>query len=308
MALYQHALNLNEKTMRVIRFPLIRMIIALVFFGVLVSLGAIIADFLKSGDADVNSHKALYAALEVLLQVSAGLLAYWLFVSLIEGRVASELNQKVIRNLFPGLALGFVFISLIMGIMALFGSYRMTGANLDHKIVSIFWMSVSAGIIEELLLRGIFFRLVEELTGTWISVMISALLFGFLHIWNPNATILSSLSIALTAGVVLALLYAITRNLWIVIGMHFAWNFTLGGIYGAPVSGGAVQGLFKSEFSGQEWITGGAFGPEASVITMVTFTLFGLWLVFRTIRVQQVIPPLWSKKKKNHDNDTPGEA
>ena len=82
MALYQHALNLNEKTMRVIRFPLIRMIIALVFFGVLVSLGAIIADFLKSGDADVNSHKALYAALEVLLQVSAGLLAFWLFVSL----------------------------------------------------------------------------------------------------------------------------------------------------------------------------------------------------------------------------------
>ena len=146
------------------------------------------------------------------------------------------------------------------------------------------------------MLRGYFFRIVEEGLGTWISVGISALLFGFLHAGNPNASWVSSVSIALTAGVVLALLFVITRNLWIVIGMHLAWNFTLGGLYSAPISGGAAKGLLNGNLDGPELLTGGDFGPEASVITVAVFCLFSVYLILKTIKSNQVVKPFWRRK------------
>jgi membrane protease YdiL (CAAX protease family) len=128
-------------------------------------------------------------------------------------------------------------------------------------------------------------------------VILSALIFGFLHIWNPNATLFSSVSIALTAGVILAMLYVITRRLWVPIGLHIGWNLTLGGVYGAPVSGGEPGGIVVSDFTGPDWLTGGAFGPEASIITLCVFSLFGAYLIRKSIIDKSWVPPMWRRKK-----------
>lgn len=299
MALHDHAIQLGDKGMRILRFPLIKLVIS---FS-MVMLGSAIAAVLISQFhwiAGVESYENWVKELTAMFfQPILALLAYWLFVGLFEGRPLTELNRGILKFSAWGVLLGFGFISIIMGLIALFGGYSVDGINDQHQWLSLLSMAVIAGVLEEILLRGIFFRMVEELLGTWWSVVLSALLFGFLHIWNPNATVISSLSIALTAGVVLALLYAITRNLWIVIGMHFAWNFTLGWVYSAPVSGGEAQGILQSNLDGPAWMTGGDFGPEASIITMVVFSLFGLYLIFRTIRSGQVIQPMWKMKKKN---------
>lgn len=297
MALHDHAIELSTRGMRILRFPLVRLLTALAIFGLGSALSAVLLDLVPQQARASSPLLNIYPAASVLLQVGFALLGYWLFTALFEGRPATELFSRVIRNSLLGIMLGVVFISLVMAVMAVSGAYRISGWTVRPEIWSIFWMAVFAGFIEEILLRGYFFRLTEELLGTWWSVALSALVFGFLHIWNPNASVISSLAIALTAGVVLALLYVITRNLWSVIGLHFAWNFTLGGVYSAPVSGGEASGLFQADFEGPVWLTGGSFGPEASVITVVVFLLFAVWLVTKVIRDKQVIQPIWKKQK-----------
>ena len=79
---------------------------------------------------------------------------------------------------------------------------------------------------------------------------------------NPEATWIAVLCIAVEAGVLLAAAYITTRRLWLPIGLHFAWNFTQGGIFGVPVSGFRVRGLLKSTLTGPELLSGGAFGAE----------------------------------------------
>jgi membrane protease YdiL (CAAX protease family) len=259
-----------------------------------------LAIFITSAAGNILSlNKTLYSLVQMILLCSAAVAGYWLYCKLIENRKVHEMDlTKMWKQMGFGLMLGLVFISMIILLMAAFGNYKITGFNPVTYLVPILIMSVQAGITEEIVSRGVVFRIVEEGAGTWISALISAFIFGFLHIWNPNATVFSSISIALTAGVILALLYVITRQLWVPIGMHIGWNFTLGGIWGAPVSGSDPAGMLKAQFTGPDWMTGGSFGPEASVITLAIFLIFGTVLAVRVIRNRSYIKPLWS-----HSND-----
>jgi membrane protease YdiL (CAAX protease family) len=122
------------------------------------------------------------------------------------------------------------------------------------------------------------------MAGTLVALVVSAAIFGLLHAANPGASLVSSASIALEAGVLLGLAYALTRSLWLPIGLHFGWNFTEGGIFGAAVSGGQSHGLVKAAVVGPDLLTGGAFGPEASVVAVVLSLVVSAamgWLVVR---------------------------
>jgi len=92
----------------------------------------------------------------------------------------------------------------------------------------------------------------------------------------------------------LAAAYMLTRRLWLCIGIHFAWNFTQGGIFSAAVSGGAARGLLQAKLVGAQWLTGGAFGVEASAVAVVVCTSMGIVLVIAALRRGNVIQPFWS--------------
>jgi membrane protease YdiL (CAAX protease family) len=290
------AIRLSDRGMKILRFPLTRFFIALLFFIVFTGLALGLASWISPGLLHGTS-KLPGSAIQMVLACSFAWLGYALYCATVEGRSLSELDpRKGIRQTLYGLLLGFGFISLIMLIMWLAGGYKVSGLNSVAILWPILIMSVQAGIVEEILSRGIIFRIAEEGIGTWWSILLSAFIFGFMHIMNPNATLFSSVSIALTAGVILAMLYVITRQLWIPIGLHIGWNFTLGGIYGAPVSGGEPGGILNATFPGPDWITGGAFGPEASVITVVVFLVFGLFLIRQSVMENSWIKPLWRMK------------
>jgi hypothetical protein len=144
-------------------------------------------------------------------------------------------------------------------------------------------------VTEELLFRGILFRIVEERAGTWIALMLTGVLFGLSHLFNPHASLWGAIAIAIEAGATLAAAYAATRTLWVPIGLHFGWNFALAGIFGAEVSGnGETEGLLNGVTSGPALLTGGQFGPEGSPYTVVfgvVLTIVFLWLARRRGRM-----------------------
>jgi membrane protease YdiL (CAAX protease family) len=120
---------------------------------------------------------------------------------------------------------------------------------------------------------------------------VSALLFGAARIANPGATLWSSAAIAIEAGLLFGLPYHVTRSLYVCMGLHAAWNFTQGTVYGIPVSGTSADGWLVSSRTGPQWLSGGEFGAEASVLAL-TLCLLGsgalLWLALR--RVSMLVP------------------
>ena len=107
---------------------------------------------------------------------------------------------------------------------------------------------------------------------------------------------LDTAAIAVEAGILLGAAYMLTRRLWLAIGIHATWNFTQGWVFSVPVSGGeAPLGLLITRRAGPEWLTGGAFGLEASVVAMVVATLAGLVLLLMAIRGGQLRPAPWQK-------------
>jgi membrane protease YdiL (CAAX protease family) len=226
------------------------------------------------------------------------LAAYLILVKLIERRAPTELAP---RSLLPqgllGVLLGLVLFSAVVAVLWLAGSYHVTSIRPDAPwLGALLVVGLGAGIGEEIMFRGVLFRIVEEGLGTWWALAISALLFGAIHIANPGATLWSSAAIAIEAGLLFGLLYHVTRSLPICMGVHAAWNFAQGTIYGIPVSGSTAAGWLVSRRSGPDWLSGGVFGAEASVVALTLCTLCSLGLLAVALRRGSIVPPCWRRR------------
>ena len=156
-----------------------------------------------------------------------------------------------------------------------------------------FTVALSVAIFEEILMRGIIFRISEEKLGSVIALAISSIVFALLHIANPNGTVLSGLCV-LVAGFLFGLAYIYKRNLWLPIAIHFSWNFMQSGIFGAVTSGNEkTSSLLTTKISGNNLITGGLFGPEGS-IQAVIFCLIASLLLYQMSK-NNLIRPSWQK-------------
>jgi len=286
--------------------PLARIVIyALMAFAIAVLVvialsEAGIADATGTSLMDGKPDSLAHAVGDLLLRAVPTLLAYLMLVWFVERRRADELSW---RSLLPGSAIGvaggFLLISTIIGILWLAGSYRVTGTDPGVEWLSLVLVfGLAAGISEEIVFRGVLFRTIEEGLGTWIALACSAVFFGAVHGGNPNATTWTTLAIAIDAGVLFALLYHVTRSLWVCIGLHAAWNATEGAFYGTSVSGLPPHGWLQSELTGPEWLSGGAFGPEASVVTMLVCLAASVALAAVAIRRGTIVPPPWRRGRR----------
>jgi membrane protease YdiL (CAAX protease family) len=228
------------------------------------------------------------AALQLALAVVGAfvlVLVYRLLVRWTERRGASELGTAgAIGGFLRGALIGVALFCAVFAILWVCGIATFSGLGSTGDLVAIFTVCLLAGFGEEIAFRGGVFRLLEEGFGTLVALLVSGALFGLMHAPNPGATVVSTVAIALEAGIMLSAAYAMTRSLWLAMGLHFAWNFTEGGIFGAAVSGGKATGLLKTQLSGPPLLTGGEFGPEASVVAVAMCVVLALVMIAITIR------------------------
>ncbi|MEY2113626.1 CPBP family intramembrane glutamic endopeptidase [Rhodanobacter sp. FW106-PBR-R2A-1-13] len=225
------------------------------------------------------------------------LAAYLILVKLVERRALVELAP---RSLLPqgllGALCGLLLFSAVVAVLWLAGSYQVSAFQ-PHApwLGALLVVGLGAGIGEEIVFRGVLFRIVEEGLGTWWALGISALLFGAIHLANPGATLWSSAAIAIEAGLLFGMVYHVTRSLPVCMGLHAAWNFAQGTIYGIPVSGTPADGWLVSTRSGPDWLTGGTFGAEASVVALALCSLGTLGLLAVARRRGSIVPPVWRR-------------
>jgi len=145
-----------------------------------------------------------------------------------------------------------------------------------YKLTLVAWW-------EELVFRGyILQNLIAGLGVAW-SIVISSLVFGFGHAANPDATLLTSVLIALiTPQLIYA--YLVTGQLWLPIGLHLGWNFFQASVFGFATSGLDMPSLISQSPSGADWLSGGAFGAEGSVLVL-PFTAISVLLIHYWVRL-----------------------
>jgi uncharacterized protein len=229
---------------------------------------------------------------EAVATILVPTLLYWGFVRLTERRRVSELGGGWLGALqgVAGLGLGAGLFAVIVGVLALAGAYGVFGHD---QWVVVQWSVPAAAVAfrEELLYRGVIQRVSEERLGTWLALAFASVWFGLEHADNPHAGLFDGVLMALFGGLLLGACFLATRRLWLAIGAHAAWNFVEGGVFGTPVSGYAVPGVLRSSLSGPEWLTGGSFGPESSLVTLAVCSAASAALLAVAWRRGSLRPP-----------------
>jgi membrane protease YdiL (CAAX protease family) len=209
---------------------------------------------------------------QVWPQLLAALLclgAYCWFVRLLEKRPVDELAARPAPVEFAsGLLVGLAMTCGVAAILWSAGVLQFAGVTGAGLLAPLAEMTLAA-VLEEVLFRGVLLRILVGWLGVWKAFVISCLLFGLAHLQTEGFSAAAFVGIVL-AGALLSAAYLLRGRLWLPIGLHLAWNFTTTAIFGlsAPGSGNA-PGYLRTTVAGPDWITGGSFGVEASLVTLV---------------------------------------
>ena len=216
------------------------------------------------------------------------LLLFIFWVKVIEKNSLSSLGF-VKRNWLKYLGWGILISLLQMGVIALvyqvggIGTFKLNELSLEPIlfILGLFPFWLLQGGTEEVATRGWLLTRIAARTNLPLAIGISSSLFGILHLGNAGVTFLSVLNIILD-GVLAGLLFIYTDSIWLVVAQHGTWNYVQGNLLGFQVSGtGADASIFSFTMGdGPDWLTGGAFGAEGSIITTLVL-LVSLVIVYR---------------------------
>jgi uncharacterized protein len=205
--------------------------------------------------------------------------AYWLYVRWHEKREATELRLQPLRLLLGGVS-GAALVGLPIAVLFAFGAYELVlFRGLSPALFGVAGTIGIAAVLEELLYRCLLFRVLERAWGTAVALAIQAVVFALLHLANVDqgraGDVMAMLVSVTLLGLLWAGLFVLTRNLWVVAANHAAWNFTIL-LSGLPLSGmedWRALAPIESRYAGPDWLTGGMFGPESSLLVMVSIAV-----------------------------------
>lgn len=269
--------------LRLWRSPLVRIIGAAMCF---------MAPFLlvQAGATHLLDNK-LHVRLGQLAGSLLGCLSYAMYVRWVERRDASELALAGAgREAAVGLALGMSMVGVSVAAIAALGGLRSMVLAPAHAIALPLLMHLTVGLVEEMLLRGILLRTLQQRLGSVRALALSSAAFAALHLINDDITPLAIANLVV-AGMCFGAAFVLTGRLWLCAGLHAGWNFAQDGIFSLPVSGHPVrQGLLVTELQGPDWLTGGAFGIEGSAVDLLLVTLTTAALVALARRRDRMVP------------------
>jgi membrane protease YdiL (CAAX protease family) len=221
-----------------------------------------------------------------LLAAALVWLAYRFYARHIEKRAVTELAlPQAPRELGLGLLLGVTMVTTVFAVLAGLGVYRVDGVN-EVGLALLLPLAELAlvALAEEAVFRGIVFGVTERALGSRAALAISGLLFGLMHLPNEGISLLAVAG-GCAYGVLQAALYMKTRRLWLCIGSHIGWNYSVGQVFSTMVSGhAATPGLVRGDLVGASWLTGGAFGVEGSLVALVVIAVAALAWVYLAFR------------------------
>ncbi len=235
--------------------------------------------------------------INALADIAAALFVYIIFFRTLEKRKIKELAiSNFAKNAGLGFCIGFLLQAFSILVLVFSGSYSVIQTNGLSSLLPSFATAIMAGFVAELLIIGVFFRLTEEIFGTTITLIISAILFAVIHSFSKNASFLSVAATTIVAGVLLPAAYVYSRSLWLPIFMHFAWDWAEPGIFGGINPGNSIkESWLNSEISGSPLLTGGQMGPQNSIQSLILCSALAVLFLWLGKKKHQFIIPIWRR-------------
>ena len=258
---------------RLMAYPLVQIVLGMVLTFAAVPLVMGIASHVVD-----KPYRILWPQLLAALLVWCG---YRFYLRHIEKRQPAELAMPgMARELGRGLLLGGGLVCLTFILLAALGVYQFIGVNaLSFMLLLPLAELVLVGMAEEMMFRGILFGVTARALGSKAAIAISSLVFALAHLPNAGFSLLAILAIT-SYGVLQAALYVQTRRLWVCIGTHVGWNYCVSQVFSSTVSGhAATDGLLRGELLGNAMLTGGAFGVEASLVTVLLISAVAAYVL-----------------------------
>lgn len=258
---------------RLMAYPLVQIVL-----GMVLTFAAVPLVMGTASQLVEKPYRILWPQLLAALLVWCG---YRFYVRHIEKRQPVELAMPgMARELGRGLLLGAGLVVLTFVVLAALGVYQLSGVNsLSVLLLLPLAELVLVGMAEEMMFRGILFGVTARALGSKAAIVISSLLFALAHLPNAGFSLLAILAIT-SYGVLQAALYMQTRRLWVCIGTHVGWNYCVSQVFSSTVSGhAATDGLLRGELLGNAMLTGGAFGVEASLVTVLLISAVAAYVL-----------------------------
>lgn len=273
---------------RFLQFPLTRMVLPVLAFMLPFLL-------LQAGATRFFDEKIFVRCGQLVAACVAYVTYIWVMRN-IEKRVPTELARTgAVSEFFLGFGIGSALIALAVGALMWLGAYEVQGISPLTVVAVPLMLHLIVGMIEELVVRGVIFRVLQEYLGSYFTLALTSIFFGFLHLMNDHITWLSFANIV-ALGALLGAAFLLTGRLWMCVALHAAWNFTQDGIFSINVSGQVVKnGLVFGKLSGPDWLTGGAFGLEGSAITLILLAISTAVTIALARRAKRIAVPVWQR-------------
>ncbi|MEO8712455.1 MAG: CPBP family intramembrane glutamic endopeptidase [Parafilimonas sp.] len=287
-------MNNQTALSKILSFFLVKIIIGIAVIGVSVFIIESLRKLLLDPTSLTDNTKSIITAIADSL---AALFSYIFLFKFYEKRKIQELSlsafgKSSVIGFITGLALQSVFVLVIY----LLGKYSIEQINPASFLLPALAASLTAGFVAEILIVGVFFRLTEEKLGTIITLLICFIFFIVMHVNVKGATPISVLSTAIQAGILLPAIYIFSRNLWLPIFLHFAWDFAEPGIFGGVNPGISIdKSLFTSKISGATFLSGGEMGPQNSIQSLLFCSIVAFIFLRLAKQKKHFIKPFWKK-------------
>lgn len=236
------------------------------------------------------NNKDLLSLLITLFSFAFISLLVFFRVKVIEKRSFSSIGfnkNNWLKKYSLGFLIGLAMMSIIVLILLPFGYITIeknpiqpVGVSAIASVLVILFGWIIQGATEEIVTRGWLLNVLSTKYNIGVGLLISSTLFGLIHLTNPNVNYIAVINIILV-GLFYGLYVIKTNDLWAVCGMHSAWNFAQGNIFGFKVSGldVSVGSLIDLNLVGSDFVTGGIFGPEAGITaTFILLASIGILL------------------------------
>ena len=279
--------------LKILLFPLTRIIVGIAIF---IAVPTLLNDWvLKPVLTRIIPGESTEQIIRWTISIFLLIFLYVFIFRIYERRRITELAIRYAgKENIVGFFGGGLLVGSIIVVFLITGSISFTLLNPFSVIFKPLILLILLALMEEIIFRGIIYRITEQSLGTWLALIISALLFGIGHIMNSHVDLLGILSVAL-AGVFLGVLYTMRSRLWLPFALHVGWNF-FQYFFGLPISGkDDFKYFLEASREGPEWFVGGGFGIENSVLAIVLILGVSIYLLNRA-RVQgRIIKPYWKK-------------